>query len=279
MILQANCKINIGLDIIRRREDGFHDLVTLMYPIRGLYDVINIELTDSVGEIQFHALGMVVDCPDDSNLSVRAARLMQQRYGADWQQGVSITLDKRIPFGAGLGGGSSDATSVILGLNELFELSLPESELIEVAAMLGSDTPFFLRNAPQLCSGRGEVMEHFPLSLEGLYIALIKPEGVSISTREAFSGIRPATPELSLNKRLFNSMEQWQQSVKNDFEPHIFEAYPILRFIKEQLLASGAIYASMSGSGSTIYGLFKSDPKKIIESTQLSKYLPYIYKL
>ncbi len=279
MILQANCKINIGLDIIRRREDGFHDLVTLMYPIRGLYDVINIELTDSVGEIQFHALGMVVDCPDDSNLSVRAARLMQQRYGADWQQGVSITLDKRIPFGAGLGGGSSDATSVILGLNELFELSLPESELIEVAAMLGSDTPFFLRNAPQLCNGRGEVMEHFPLSLEGLYIALIKPEGVSISTREAFSGIRPATPELSLNKRLFNSMEQWQQSVKNDFEPHIFEAYPILRFIKEQLLASGAIYASMSGSGSTIYGLFKSDPKKIIESTQLSKYLPYIYKL
>ncbi len=278
MILQANCKINIGLDILRRREDGFHDLVTLMYPIHGLHDDVTLEKRDDHSDITFQSNGLTIDCPDDKNLCLRAAKLMQQRYGESWQQGLAITLTKRVPFGAGLGGGSSDATAVIVGINQLFELNIPEAELISLAAELGSDTAFFVRNTPQLCTSRGEVMLDFPISLEGLYIVLIKPDGVNISTREAFAGIRPATPELPLNERLRHRIELWQSSIKNDFEPHIFEAHPILASIKEQLIASGSIYASMSGSGSTIYGLFNSNPTKKI-GEQLIRYSPYIYKL
>ncbi len=273
MILRANCKINIGLDIIARREDGFHDLETLMIPVVGLYDELHIEPIPDSTEVTFQGVGMEVDCAAEDNLCVRAARLMQSRYEVG---GVSITLDKRIPFGAGLGGGSSDATAILTAINEIYNLSLSEVELISLAAELGSDTAFFVRNTPQYCTGRGEKMEHFALDLSGKWLVLIKPDGVNVSTREAYSGVRPSTPKTPLKELLKHPIEEWQGAIKNDFEPHIFRAYPTLEQIKNDLLDAGALYAAMSGSGSTIFGIFDSCPDK--KSEQLQSYSPYIFE-
>lgn len=254
MKVRANCKINIGLDVLRRREDGFHDLETVMYPVRGLFD--EIEIVPS-GELRFVQNGIAVDCPDDDNLCVRAYRLMQSRYGIG---GATVTLDKHIPFGAGLGGGSSDATAVILAANELFGLSLSEEELLDAAATLGSDTAFFVRNTPQLCCGRGEILTPTELPLDGKYLVIMKPaEGVS--TREAYSGVRPHLPETRLADALSRPVGEWSGVVKNDFEPHVFAAHPIIAQLKELLLAEGAEYASMSGSGSAVFGIFADEPK------------------
>lgn len=255
MKLRACCKINVGLDILRRREDGFHDLETVMIPVRGLYD--EIELKPSEGcDVKFLSEGLVVDCAPESNLCVKAYRLLKSRYDIG---GVDITLCKRVPFGAGLGGGSSDATTVLLGLNQLFELGLSDEELESMAAELGSDTPFFVRCVPQLCEGRGELMSRVDLPLKGLWLLLVKPE-VGISTREAYAGVKPEVPATSLRERLSCAVEQWQGSVKNDFESSIFPKYPILSDIKECMLQSGAVYAAMSGSGSTMFGLYRHKP-------------------
>lgn len=254
MIVRANCKINIGLDVLRRREDGFHDLETVMYPVRELYDEIEIVRSDD--GLRFVQNGIAVDCPDEDNLCVRAYRLMQSRYGIG---GATLTLDKRIPFGAGLGGGSSDATAVILGANELFDLALSEGELLDCAAMLGSDTAFFVRNAPQLCCGRGEILAPIELPLGGKYLVILKPaEGVS--TREAYSGVRPHLPEIPLTEALARPVCQWSGAVKNNFEPHIFAAHPNIARLKDLLLSNGAEYASMSGSGSAVFGIFADEP-------------------
>ncbi len=155
MIIEANCKINLGLDILRRRPDGFHDVETVMYPVRGLFDVVEVTRTEASGA-EFRAEGLAVDCDAADNLCLRAFRLMHDRYGVD---GVRIRLDKRVPFGAGLGSGSSDATAVIRAVDDLFGLHLDEAERLDCAAALGSDTAFFVRNTPQLCTGRGEVID------------------------------------------------------------------------------------------------------------------------
>lgn len=269
MIRQANCKINLGLDVLRRREDGYHELSTLMFPVEGLYDVVEVTRRDS--GVVFCAEGLLVDCPDQENICLKAFRLMQARYGVD---GVAIRLDKRVPFGAGLGGGSSDATAVILALDELFALRLSEAELIVCAAALGSDTAFFVRNTPQLCSGRGEIMTPFVLDMSGLTLVIIKPDE-GVSTREAYAGITPCVPAVPLEERLRRPVAAWQGLVTNDFEPHIFAAHPSIRAAKEQLLAAGALYASMSGSGSAVFGLF-DDPRK---AESLLAQTPFIYSL
>lgn len=274
MKIRANCKINLGLDILRRREDGFHDLESVMIPVKGLYDELTITPLEGSREVEFHAVGMEVDCEAKDNLCVRAARLMQECYGVG---GVSITLDKRIPFGAGLGGGSADATAVLVAMNEIFKLSLAEDELIAQASKLGSDTAFFVRNTPQLCSGRGEVMEPVSLPLDGLTMLLVKPAGVNVSTREAYAGVTPAVPDPRLRELIKLPVEMWQGRIKNDFEPHIFLAHPLLAQIKQDLLVAGAIYAAMSGSGSTIFAFFASSQDA--ESELLKNYAPYIYTL
>ena len=170
-----------------------------------------------------------------------------------------------MPFGAGLGGGSSDATAVIIAINEIFELHLPEAELINCAAALGSDTAFFVRNTPQLCTGRGEIMTPITLPLAGLWLAVVKPEE-GVSTAEAYGGVKPAEPNIPLEQRLQLSVNQWQSIIKNDFEPHIFEAHPAIANLKQKLIEAGAIYASMSGSGSAVFGLFTEQPKLNFES-------------
>ncbi|MFR9650293.1 MAG: 4-(cytidine 5'-diphospho)-2-C-methyl-D-erythritol kinase [Rikenellaceae bacterium] len=254
MILRANCKINIGLNIIRRREDGYHELETLCYPIKGLYDTITLEQIKG-REVEFLSKGRVVDCSIEDNLCVKAVRLMQSRYDIE---GVRVTLDKRVPFGAGLGGGSADATEVIKGLNSLFSLNLDDETLIELAAQLGSDTALFVRNTPQLCMGRGEVLTASPLDLGHLWIVMVKPD-IHISTRVAFSGVTPNPWQTPLSTLLEQPIASWQESVVNDFETSIFPHAPLLAQIKSQLLKSRAIYASMSGSGSTVYGLYESE--------------------
>lgn len=269
MILKANCKINIGLDVLRRREDGYHDLSTVMIPVKGLYDDVEVVPCDESSS--FHLRGIEIDCDPEQNICMKALRLMQQRYGIGE---AKITLTKRVPFGAGLGGGSADGTMVILALNEIFSLGLDEATLIDLASELGSDTAFFVRNTPQLCEGRGEQMTPITLNLAGCTLVLIKPDE-GVSTREAYAGVTPAVPEVSLVERLSVPIEEWQTSVKNDFERSVFAAHPRLKEIKEQLLASGATYAAMSGSGSTIFGIFKDATK----AKAFRDLTPYIYEL
>ena len=268
MEIKANCKINIGLDVLRRRADGYHDLSTVMAPVKGLYDVLTVEQAE---ESSLSIVGIEVDCDAEQNICMKALRLMQQRYGIG---DVSITLDKRIPFGAGLGGGSADGTAVILALNDIFSLGLDEATLISLAAELGSDTAFFVRNTPQLCEGRGEIMTPIELDLAGYWLVLIKPDA-NVSTREAYAGVVPAIPELSLTKRLQKPIAEWQGCVKNDFEKSVFAAHPIIADFKQKMMDAGATYASMSGSGSTVFGLFAN--KK--QAERLAQYTPYIFEL
>ena len=265
MILHANCKINLGLDILRRREDSFHDLETVMIPVSELYDVVEVERVE--GESIFEQRGLIVDCDTEHNLCMKALRLMQRLYGVG---DVRIVLDKRVPFGAGLGGGSSDATAVILAVNELFALGLSEERLVEIAAMIGSDTAFFVRNTPQLCTGRGEKMEPIELPLQGKYLAIAKPDE-GVSTKEAYAGVKPAVPQVRLPDLLQRPIEEWQGVVKNDFEPHIFEAHPAIADLKNAMLAAGAIYASMSGSGSAVFGIFDGEPQMEIVNNNYLK--------
>lgn len=270
MILRANCKINLGLDILRRRADGYHDLETVMFPVRGLYDEVEVERTDAPGAA-FCSEGLAVDCPDESNLCLKAFRLMRDRYGVD---GVRIRLAKHVPFGAGLGGGSADATAVVVALDRLFALGLSEKELIDRAAELGSDTAFFVRNTPQLCTGRGEVMTPFPLDLTGLTLVVVKPDE-GVSTREAYAGVRPRVPAVPLAERLRRPVSEWQGLVTNDFEESVFAAHPAIHAVKERLLEEGALYASMSGSGSAVFGFFAGHKK----GEELRALSPFVFKL
>ena len=255
MILHANCKINLGLDILRRREDGFHDLETVMIPVPEVCDIVEVNRVE--GCSVFEQNGLLVDCDAEDNLCMKALHLMQRLYGVG---AAYVRLDKRVPFGAGLGGGSSDATAVILAINELYELGLSEERLVEIAAMIGSDTAFFVRNTPQLCTGRGEKMEPIELPLQGKYLAIAKPEE-GVSTKEAYSGVKPAVPQVRLAEALRRPIEEWQGVVKNDFEPHIFESHPAIAELKKAMLDAGAVYASMSGSGSAVFGIFEDKPK------------------
>lgn len=270
MIRRANCKINLGLDILRRRADGYHDLETVMFPVRELYDEVEVVRTTGRGA-EFAQEGLAVDCPPEQNICLKAFELMRGRYGVD---GVRIRLDKRVPFGAGLGGGSADGTAVIILLDELFGLHLTEAERIDCAAELGSDTAFFVRNASQLCTGRGECMEPFEVDLHGLTLVILKP-GEGVSTREAYAGVQPRVPEIPLAERLRRPVWQWQGLVTNDFEPHIFAMHPAIRAAKERMLEAGALYAAMSGSGSAVFGLFDT----LAKAESLREQTPYLFSL
>ena len=263
MKLRANCKINIGLDILRRRPDGFHDLETVMVPVRGLFDEVHVERlpagTPAEEGVLFGQRGIAVDCSAADNTCIKAYRAVRERYNID---PVRILLDKRVPYEAGMGSASSDAAAVIVALNELFALGMDEDEMVATAARTGSDVPFFIRNTPQLCSGRGEIMSPVELPLAGKWLVILKPsEGVP--TREAYAGVRPAVPAVPLAGRLAQPLDRWQGSVKNDFEEGIFAARPAIGALKGQLLAAGALYASMSGSGSAVFGIFADEPAHI----------------
>ena len=267
MILYPNCKINLGLRVVRKREDGYHDLETIFVPIYGLHDELEVsqQLTaNSQQPVNFTQEGIAVDCNPEDNLIIKCYRQMAAKYP---QIGpVSIRFKKNIPFGAGLGGGSSDAAHMAIALNELFGLGLSKAQLAEEVKPLGADCPFFIYNVPCYAEGIGDKLTPINLDLKGTRIILIKPDE-GVSTKEAYSGIT-RHPEVAgqIKSVLCQSdgrsvLCQQGGLFVNDFEATVFPHHPIIADIKKRLLDEGAFYASMSGSGSTVYGLFKDDPE------------------
>jgi 4-diphosphocytidyl-2-C-methyl-D-erythritol kinase len=248
-----HAKVNLGLDIVARRADGYHDVVTAMWPISWA-DIL--ELTPADGATELVCTGRRVDCPPEKNLVMKAFRLMEQRVGA--LPPTRIQLHKVIPDGAGLGGGSADAAMTLRGLNDLWQLGLSVEELAQMASQLGADCPFFIYDRPMLCTGIGTEMTPIDIDLQGRRIAVVKPE-CSVSTAEAYAGVTPQQPAEALAERLARGVEQWQGSVVNAFETSVFARRPEIGVIKRQLLQMGAVYASMSGSGSAVFGLFDTD--------------------
>ena len=256
MILFPPCKINLGLRIIRKRPDGYHDLETLFYPV-PLKDAL--EMLPS-GETTLHITGTDIPGDPSTNLCVKAHAMLAADFPA--VRPVDIYLHKCIPIGAGLGGGSSDGASALLLLNRLFRLGLSREDLLPYAARLGSDCPFFLYEGPCFASGRGEVLEAADLDMSAYKLVLVNP-GIHVPTGWAFAQLRlrdetapgatvPGVPTLS-------PVDIWKDTLFNDFEPAVVAAHPVIGRIKEQLYAAGAVYAAMSGSGSTVFGWFPKD--------------------
>mgnify|MGYP000318326654 CR=1 FL=1 len=248
MILFPHAKINIGLNILKIREDGYHEISSVFYPVKQCYDVL--EITE---QQHFSFVKSGIKIPDGENLCEKAFHLLKKDFSF---ANVEIHLYKHIPIGAGLGGGSADAALTLMGLNQLFELELNKTQLKKYALSLGADCPFFIDDRPTLVEGIGEKLSPIDLDLNGFEIKLINP-AIHVSTKEAYAGITPLKPETSLRELIRTQIENWKGKINNDFEKSIFEKHPKLQSIKEQLYKDGAIYASMSGSGSTIYGFFE----------------------
>lgn len=272
MILFPHCKINLGLHITARRPDGYHDIETLFYPVRQLCDAVEILAGSDPAaihredkknrEIVFTSSGLTIDCPEEKNLCVRAFRILYDAFPDRFRDtgGIRIHLHKRIPFGAGLGGGSADATAVLVGLNELLSLGLTTERLTSYAARLGSDTAFFLHDIPMLGRGRGEQLEPFSeADLTGQWLLLVKPDA-GVSTAEAYSLITPRAHRRSLTEILRQPVEAWRGRLVNDFGEPLARRLPVLGKIEEELYRRGACYAALSGSGSTVFGLFRERP-------------------
>lgn len=291
MITKPNVKVNLGLNVLRKREDGFHDLETLFVPYFGIYDTLEIITGDDYsrtsaalfGKYGAHADGRLVQAiSPDGRLMITIAR----EEGVDWNPlkdlcakaffmlaedfelpSVKIFLEKTSPVGAGLGGGSADAAFTLRMLSDMFKLNLDDDVLASYASRLGSDCAFFVYNRPMIGEGRGEQLTPFeidsiafgPDDSEGQQqyeLAVVVPDGVSVSTAEAYRGIVPAVPAISLREALARPVEEWKDVLVNDFEKTVFEAHPELKTVKPSLYESGAIYAAMSGSGSAFFGIY-----------------------
>ena len=301
MITNPNVKINLGLNVLRKREDGFHDLETLFIPYFGISDTLEIvvgddysrtsaalfakygsELAPSQGSVKPEGVfgveteertapRIVQGISEDGRLMITIAR----EGGVDWDPmkdltvkaydilaadfslpPVKIFLEKTSPVGAGLGGGSADAAFALKMLNELCCLELSEEALAGYAARLGSDCAFFIYNRPMIGEGRGEILTEYPLSLDGYDLQVITPAGIAVSTKDAYGGIRPHLPEVPLREALACPVSQWQDVLVNDFEETVFAKFPELAAIKKSLYDSGAVYASMSGSGSALFAIY-----------------------
>ena len=302
MITNPNVKINLGLNVLRKREDGFHDLETLFVPYFGIHDTLEIVVGDDYSRTSaalFAKYGsnlpasqgsmkpegvfgveteesvapkLLQGISEDGKLMITIARA----EGVDWDPltdlcarayfilaedfqlpPVKIFLEKTSPVGAGLGGGSADAAFALKMLDELCGLNLSEPQLASYASRLGSDCAFFIYNRPMIGEGRGEVLSEYPLSLEAYDLQVITPSGIAVSTKDAYSGIRPHLPEVPLREALARPAEEWDGILLNDFEETVFAKYPELAAIKRSLYDSGAVYASMSGSGSALFAIYR----------------------
>ena len=250
MISFANAKINLGLLITEKRSDGYHNIETVFYPVK-LYDVL--EMTPST-DFNFTVQGL--DIPSNGqNLCEKAYHLLAQDYEL---KPVSVGLLKNIPIGAGLGGGSADAAFVLKMLNDYNNLSLSNAQLEAYAEKLGADCAFFIKNEAVFASGIGTTFEEITLDLSDYYIVLINP-GIHISTQEAYESITPQVPKVDLKRALQLPIQEWKYHVVNDFELGIFAKYPAIEQIKNKLYEAGALYASMSGSGSSVFGIFEKE--------------------
>jgi len=257
MITYPNAKINIGLNVVEKRVDGYHNIETVFYPI-GLCDVLSVETSETCSEYSFSSSGIKIDGDPVNNLIVKAFMLLKSEYEIP---PVDITLVKQIPFGAGLGGGSSDAAFMLKSLNELFQLKASPKKLERLAAKLGADCPVFIRNKAVFATGIGNLFTPIKLSLKGKFLLLVKPD-IHVATPEAYSLVIPEVPEISLMELIQKPINEWKETIKNDFEKSVFSKYPVIEKIKNQLYEIGAVYASMSGSGSSVYGIFDSVPEK-----------------
>lgn len=301
MITRPNVKINLGLNVLRKREDGYHDLDTLFVPYFDICDTLEIIVGDDfsrtssalfakygddlqrISKCEGHfgvetedldANRLVQGISEDGKLMITIAR----EEGVDWNPlkdltakayfilaedfelpPVKIFLEKTSPVGAGLGGGSSDAAFALKMLNELCSLNLTESQLAAYAARLGSDCAFFIYNRPMMGQGRGEILTEYQLDLEGYEIQVLTPAGIAVSTADAYKGIVPKLPQVALSDVLTKPVEQWKDMLVNDFEETVFAKYPELAAIKMSLYECGAVYASMSGSGSALFAIYKKD--------------------
>lgn len=291
MITNPNVKINLGLNVLRKREDGFHDLETLFVPYFGISDTLEIVVGDDYSRTSAALFGkygtpdgyddeapmLVQGISEDGKLMITIAR----KEGVDWDPlkdltakayhilsedfdlpPVKIFLEKTSPVGAGLGGGSADAAFALKMLNDLCTLGLSEQKLAEYAARLGSDCAFFIYNRPMIGEGRGEILTEIESGfMEGILaeydIQVLTPEGIAVSTKDAYGGIKPHLPEVPLREALAKPIEQWDGILVNDFEETVFAKYPELAAIKRSLYDSGAVYASMSGSGSALFAIYR----------------------
>ena len=247
MIIYPNAKINIGLNVLEKRADGYHELSSVFYPVKELCDILEI-LPSS--DFSFSSSGIVI--PGNSNICAKAFDLLKADFGIG---NVKIHLYKQIPIGAGLGGGSADGAFTLKALNDLFELKLSNAELEKYALQLGADCPFFIDNTPKYVTGKGGKMTEINLDLSAYELKFIFPE-LHISTKDAYSGVVPKTPKLTVEEIIKLPINEWKNKLKNDFEKSVFEKHPQLKELKENLYKEGAIYASMSGSGSVLYGVF-----------------------
>jgi len=274
MIQFSPCKINLGLSILEKRADGFHALETVFYPV-ALQDIVEIvpeklvgkENSNTINGVAFTHTGIPIPGDASNNLCVKAYHLLKADYphiGA-----VKLHLHKNIPMGAGLGGGSADGTSVLILLNRLFELKLTQKQLLEYAARLGSDCPFFIFNEACHATGRGEILNPISIDLSNYTIALIHP-GIHIATPWAFQQLSPYVKEKSILTIIKQPIETWKAELINDFEAPVFKAHPELEALKNNLYEQGAIYASMSGSGSSLFGIFPKGTKIESPATESS---------
>ena len=255
MITFPNAKINLGLNIIEKRPDGYHNLETIFYPI-NLQDALEVTRRENNDkEYTLHISGAPLEGEPEDNLVVKAYKLLKKDYPGLLP--VDIHMYKHIPAGAGLGVGSSDAACMIKLLNDKFSLGLSTERMEEYAVKLGADCAFFIRNKPVFATGIGNLFEPVELSLKGYHIILIKPD-IFVSTRDAFAEIKPVRPAVSLKEIVRQPMETWKNSMKNDFEDSVFKKFPEIAAIKDELYDLGAVYAAMSGSGSSVYGIFKA---------------------
>ena len=252
MLTFPNAKINLGLNITERRADGYHNIETVFYPI-ALCDAL--EIVDGVAGFNLRQSGIVVDSPVEKNLVTKSYRLLAQDFALP---SVDVYFHKAIPFGAGLGGGSADAAFMLKMLNEHAALALTDEQLEAYAARLGADCAFFIKNSPVYAQGIGNEFSPVELSLKGKRIVLVKPD-IHVSTADAYAGVVPAKPTVSLRQAVRQPIEAWKDAVKNDFEKSVFAQHPAIGKIKDTLYEAGAAYASMSGSGSSVYGIFENE--------------------
>ena len=260
MLCFPNAKINLGLNIVSRRSDGYHELETIFYPVE-IKDALEIvptkaELTVN-REYRLFQSGLTVEGNEDYNLVIKALRLIRREQDIS---AIDIHLLKKIPFGAGLGGGSANAAAMLKLTNKMFKLGYSNEQLIEMAVELGADCPFFIKNKPVFATGIGEKMEDIELDLSNYHFVLIKPD-ISINTGWAYSVITPKRPDISLKEIAKMPIGRWKEVMTNDFETPIFKKHPQINDIKQQLYELGAVYASMSGSGSSVYGFFNKMPQ------------------
>lgn len=249
MILFPNAKINLGLHVVSRRDDGYHNIETVFYPV-PLCDALEVVKADS---FDLQTFGLPIDGESENNLVVKATKALQEI--APYNPAFNLFLKKNIPLGSGLGGGSSDAAFALKLINSFMQLGLTNDQLKPIAAKIGADCAFFIENKPVFATGIGDIFTPIQLTLKGYHIVIIKPD-IFVSTKDAYSKVQSAPSSRPLSEVLAMPIEAWKDYLFNDFEASVFQLHPEIASIKEKLYALGALYASMSGSGSSVFGLF-----------------------